>query len=244
LQYTLINAYTRGAVSPCRLSSTRFELELWLHKRFWKFEWLATVGEAERLNTIRLRRVGNRVYAIFFYELSAKRKEPKAVAAFDINENTVVVAKIDLVATVDKVTQWNRRLISITVIRTDLGRLARGYGAIRAKLAEECSYEVNGRKISGTRTREYRKHAKRLREKERKKGRIYGVANELTRESALLVTENIGERPQEKMIMKMRRKELRHCIKQTPSRSIIRVVRDKSVERGSSFIMVSAHKEQ
>jgi hypothetical protein len=66
-------------------------------------------------------------------------KEPVAVTAFDVNENTVVVARIDLKIAVEKVTQWNRQWIqpsiSIRVIKTDFGRLARRYGAIRRRWA-------------------------------------------------------------------------------------------------------------
>jgi hypothetical protein len=81
-----------------------------------------------------------------------------------------VVAKIGLSKTAEKATKWNRSLVRIDVIRTDFGRIARRYGAIRAKLAEECSYGVNGRRVNGTRTREFVKHVGRLREKGRKGG--------------------------------------------------------------------------
>jgi hypothetical protein len=54
------------------------------------------------------------------------REEPKSIV-FSTNGNTIVVAKIDLVATVESVAKWNKGLISITVLRTDLGRIARRY---------------------------------------------------------------------------------------------------------------------
>jgi hypothetical protein len=109
-------------VIEARLSTGRFELEPWPHRRF---GWLSRIGEAER-NTVRLKRVGSRV-SIFTYEVRARREEPKAIIAFDVNENTIVTAKIDLVATAEKATKWNRRLIRIDVIRTDFGRIARRY---------------------------------------------------------------------------------------------------------------------
>jgi hypothetical protein len=42
---------------------------------------------------------------------------------------------------------------------------------------------------------------------------VYSVANALTREPTLLITENIGERPQEQMIRRKKSRELRHRIK-------------------------------
>jgi hypothetical protein len=50
-------------VIEARLSTGRFELEPWPHRRF---GWLLRIGEAER-NTVRLKRVGSRV-SIFTYE--------------------------------------------------------------------------------------------------------------------------------------------------------------------------------
>jgi hypothetical protein len=47
--------------------------------------------------------------------------------AFGVGEETIVVAKIDLSKTAEKATKWNKGLISITVLRTDLGRIARRY---------------------------------------------------------------------------------------------------------------------
>jgi transposase len=69
---------------------------------------------------------------------------------------------------------------------------------------------------------------------------MYSVANALTREPALLVTENLGEGPQESM--RWKNKGLRHRVRQLPFRGIVRVVGDKATERGSSFAMVSAYR--
>jgi putative transposase len=69
----------------------------------------------------------------------AKRKPPAEVVAFDVNENTVAVASVSLLSTVDAVAQWNRQYIDPTVysIKTDFGRLAKRYEAVRnAKLEE------------------------------------------------------------------------------------------------------------
>jgi hypothetical protein len=57
----------------------------------------------------------------------ARKEGPRSIVAFGVGEETIVVAKIELSKMAEKVAQWNRRFISIGVIRTDLGRIARMY---------------------------------------------------------------------------------------------------------------------
>jgi transposase len=230
-----------------RLMYGRHVAELWPHKRFWFFEWLVRTGRAKRASTIRLKRVKNRVYAVFTYEIEPEApKEPVAVTAFDVNENTVVAARVDLKASADMVAQWNRRWIqpsiSIRVFRTDFGRLAKRYDAVRRRWAEELSVEVNGKKLSGAHTREYRRRVKRLREKDRKRDRVNKIAHELTGEAAILVTENVGKKPQEEMIERVVRAPLRHRIKQTPMKAVVEKARDKAAERGLRLLLVPAYR--
>ncbi|MGC9052166.1 zinc ribbon domain-containing protein, partial [Pyrobaculum sp.] len=230
-----------------RLMLGRHIVELWPHRRFWHYEWLVRTGRARRASTIRLKRVGNRVYAVFTYEVEPEPpREPTTVAAFDVNENTVVVARVDLKASADRVAQWNRQWVqpsvSIKVLRTDLGRLARRYDAIRRRWAEELTVEVNGKRISGTVTREFKRRIKRLRERDRKRDRVNKIAHELTGEAAILVTENVGKKPQEEMVVDKRSPQLRHRIKQIPIKTVVEKVRDKAEERGLRFVLVSARR--
>jgi IS605 OrfB family transposase len=226
--------------------SSRHVVELWPHKRFWRFEWLVRTGRAKRASTIRLKRIKNRVYAVFVYELEPEPpREPEAVIALDVNENTAVAARVYLKATVDRVAQWNREWIqpiSIRVFRTDFGRLAKRYDSIRRKWAKELTVEINGRKLSGAHTREYRKKVKRLRERNRKKDRVYKIAHELTKEPAVLVTEELGKKPQEEIAQKKISPQLRHRIKQTPMKAVVEKARDKAAERGLRLLLVSSYK--
>ncbi|MGC9052221.1 zinc ribbon domain-containing protein, partial [Pyrobaculum sp.] len=96
--------------------------------------------------------------------------------------------------------------------------------------------------ISGTHTREYKKRVKRLRERSRKRDRVNKVAHELTREPAILVTENVGKKPQEDMIKDKKSPQLRHRIKQTPMKAVVDRVRNKAEERGLRFVLVSAYR--
>jgi IS605 OrfB family transposase len=83
---------------------------------------------------------------------------------------------------------------------------------------------------------------KRLREGVRKLGRVRQVASELTKTSALIVTEELGNNPQESMIEDVGRNELRHRIKQTPFKKLESAVEDKALERGSRLVRVSSYR--
>jgi transposase, IS605 OrfB family, central region len=229
--------------------------EVWIkpHRRFWLYWWKVLRRETELASTLIVKRRRNKWYAIFVFDVMPKREPPAEVAAFDVNENSVAVAKVCLLATVDAVARWNRRYIDPTVysIRTDFGRLAKRYEAVRnAKLEElKRKYPYAGRddeeKVQNvTDTMEFRKFARRLRERRRKEGRIKQVAREITRRPAVIITEELGKNPQEEMIglekKKVRRRELRHRIKQTPFKKLVRAVEDKAAEVGSVVFYVSS----
>jgi hypothetical protein len=68
------------------------------------------------------------------------------------------------------------------------------------------------------------------------------VANELTKTPAIIITEELGDNPQESMINETRRNETRHRIKQTPFKALVRAVGDKALERGSRIFHVSSYR--
>jgi len=184
-----------------------------------------------------------------------KREPPAEVAAFDVNENSVAVAKLSLLATVDRVASWNRQYITPAVysIKTDFGRLAKRYEAVRnAKLEElQQKYPFAGRDEEEKRqnvadAREFRRFAKRLRERRRKEGRIKQIASEVTKSPAVVITEELGKNPQEEMIgvekKKVRKRELRHRVKQTPFKKLVRAVEEKARETGSAVFYVSPYR--
>ena len=165
--------------------------EVWIkpHRRFWLYWWKALRKEAELASTLVLKRRRNKWYAIFILDVAPREEPPAEVAAFDVNENTVAVAKVSLLATVDRVVTWNRQYINPAVysIRTDFGRLAKQYEAVRGRKLEELKqrYPYAGRdeeekRQNVTDTREFRKFARRLRERRRKEGRIKQIVREVT----------------------------------------------------------------
>jgi IS605 OrfB family transposase len=187
--------------------------------------------------------------------LAPKREPPAEVVAFDVNENTVAVARLSLLSTVDAVARWNRQYLDPAVysIRTDFGRLAKRYEAVRnAKLEElKRKYPYAGRddeeKVQNvTDTREFRKFARRLRERRRKEGRVRQVARVVVKGPAVIITEELGKNPQEEMIgveeKRVKKRELRHRVKQTPFRKLIRAVEDKAREAGSVVVYVSPYR--
>jgi transposase len=189
----------------------------------------------------------NRWYAIFVFELRPREEEPKSIVAFDINENTVAVSRVDLPSTVGKVVDWNRQYTTpqLYMIRTDFGRLARRYGRIRNTIIERLKPHFtlpNGKYVNIANTREYKKFVRKLREEDRKVGRVRQIANELTKTPAIIITEDLGEKPQDEMINGVSKSELRHRIKQIPIKNIEKAVGDKALERGSKIFRVSSYR--
>ena len=227
--------------------SRRFEVWLRPHRRFWQYWWRVLTGEAELTSTLLIKRRLNKWYAIFIFEIKPKEELPQSVVAFDINENTVAVGKIDLPSTVSKVADWNRQYLmpQLYMIRTDFGRLARRYERVRNVIIEKLKPRFalpNGKYINITNTREYRKRVRKLRERGRKVGRVRHVANELTKNPAIIVTEDLGDNPQESMIEDVGKNELRHRIKQIPFKKLESTVEDKALERGSKIFRVSSYR--
>jgi transposase len=239
------------SIAPVRLelSLPNGRTEVWLrpHKRFWLYWWKVLRGEAELASTLMIKRKLNRWYAIFVFGLKPREEEPRSIVAFDINENTVAVGRIDIETTVSKVVGWNRQYLTpqLYMIRTDFGRLASRYERVRNTIIERLKPHFtlpNGKYSNVTNTREFRKRVKHLRERGRKVGRVRQIANELTKTPAIIITEELGEKPQESMIEDIGRGELRHRIKQTPFKALVRAVGDKALERGSKLFHVSSYR--
>jgi len=245
-------APVRIAISPISTGKRgrggrRFEAWLRLHKRFWLLWWRVLSGEAGLGRTLIIKRKANKWYAIFVFELKPRVEEPNSIIAFDINENTVAVGRIDIETTVGKVAGWNRQYTTpeLYTIRTDFGRLAKRYGRIRNAIIERLKPGFalpSGKYVNVTNTREYRKFVRKLREGNRKLGRVRHVANELTRTPSIIITEELGSNPQESMIEDVGKDELRHRIKQTPFKAVERAVEGKALERGSRIFRVPAYR--
>ncbi|AKT35795.1 transposase [Pyrobaculum sp. WP30] len=255
-----------SSVAPVRLAlslpSGRREVWIKPHRRFWLYWWKVLRKEAELVSTLVLKRRRNKWYAIFAFDVKPREEPPAEAVAFDVNENWVAVARVSLLATVDKVATWNRQYINPAVysIRTDFGRLAKRYEAVRGRKLEELKqkYPYAGRdederRQNVTDTREFRKFVRRLRERRRKEGRVRQTAREVTRSPALIITEELGKNPQEEMIgveerakkgakKKVKKRELRHRVKQTPFKKLVRVVEEKAAEAGSVVVYVSPYR--
>jgi putative transposase len=248
---------TAASAAPVKIAvslpSGRREIWIKPHKRFWLYWWRVLRKEAELASTLIMKRRRGKWFAIFVFDVASKSEPPAEVVAFDVNENSVAVARVSLLSTVDAVARWNRQYVDPAVysIKTDFGRLAKRYEAARGRKLEELKrkYPFAGRDEEERRqnvadTREFRKFAKRLRERRRKEGRVRQVAREMTRSPAVVITEELGKNPQEEMIgvekKKVGKRELRHRVKQTPFRKLIRAVEGKAGETGSAVFYVSS----
>jgi len=159
------------SIAPVRLelSLPNGRTEVWLrpHKRFWQYWWRVLTGEAELASTLIIKRRLNRWYAVFVFEIKPRREVPQSVVAFDINENTVAVGRIDIETTVSKVVNWNRQYMvpELYTIRTDFGRLARRYERVRNAIIDRLKQSFtlpSGKYVNVANTREFRKRVKRL----------------------------------------------------------------------------------
>jgi len=253
-----------GSVAPVRLGLTLpgGRREIWIkpHRRLWLYWWKALRREVELASTLVLKRRRGRWYAIFVFDVKPREEPPAEVVAFDVNENSVAVARLSLLATVDAVAQWNRQYLNPAVysIRTDFGKLAKRYETVRNAKLEELKrrYPFAGRddeeKVQNVAdTREYKKFVRRLRERRRKEGRVRQTAREMTKSPAVIITEELGKNPQEEMIgveekakkgakKKVGKRELRHRVKQTPFKRLVRAVEEKAREVGSVVFYVSS----
>jgi transposase len=190
-----------GSAAPVRLalSLPGGRREVWIkpHRRFWLYWWRALRGEAELASTLMLKRRRGRWYAVFVFDVKPKSEPPTEAVAFDVNENSIAVARVSLLSTVDGVASWNRQYINPAVysIRTDFGRLAERYERIRSAKLEELrgKYPFAGRDEEERRqnvadAREFRRFAGRLRERRRKDARVKQVAREVARSPAVIIT--------------------------------------------------------
>jgi len=250
---------TAASAAPVRLalSLPGGRREVWIkpHRRFWLYWWRVLRKEVELASTLMLKRKRGRWYAIFAFDVQPRKEPPAEAVAFDVNENSVAVARVSLLSTVDRVASWNRQYINPAVysIRMDFGRLAKRYEAVRGRKLEELKrrYPYAGRDEDGRRqnvadTREFRRFAGRLRERRRKDARAKQVAREVARSPAVIITEDLGKNPQEEMIgveeKKVEKRELRHRIKQIPFKKLVRAVEGKARETGSVVVYVSPYR--
>ncbi len=258
-----------ASIAPIRLELQLFgrgvkrqRYELWIkpHRRLWLYWWRVLRKEAELASTLTVKQRRGRWYAVFVFDVVPRREPPAEVVTFDVNENSVAVARVSLLSTVDAVARWNRRYVDPAVysIRTDFGRLAKRYERIRNAKLEELRrrYPFAGRDgeeraQNVADTREFKRFAGRLRERRRKKGRVKQIAREVARSPAVIITEELGKNPQEGMIgveekakkgvkKKVEKGELRHRIKQIPFRKLVRTVEDKAAEVGPAVFYVSS----
>ncbi len=72
------------------------------------------------------------------------------------------------------------------------------------------------------------------------------IASEVTKNPTVVITEELGKNPQKEMIgveeKKVKKKELRHRIKQMPFRKLLKTIEDKAREVGSVVFYVSSYR--
>ncbi|MFZ8842131.1 MAG: hypothetical protein ACO2PM_25025 [Pyrobaculum sp.] len=81
-------------------------------------------------------------------------------------------------------------------------------------------------------------------ERRREEGRVRQIAREMTKSPAVIITGELGKNLQEEMIgleeKRVKKRELRHRVKQTPFRKLMRAVEGKAAEVGFVVFYVSS----
>jgi len=194
-------------------------VELELHKQCWEH-----VNRGWKLASevkIKLDK-GNRQLVIYItFVKEVEEYKPRGYLPVDVNENNVTML-------VDGIPY---------LFETSTEKLVLGYYYCRRKVQER--YD----KLYGVRSRIKRKILKKLKEKKRKSGIRWKMANIIARiayeKQYAIVLEKLGKRPANNMIARIKDKQLRHRVFQASFRSIQRAIEEKAKEYGVPVIYVN-----
>ncbi len=159
------------------------------------------------------------IYLTFFKEV--EEYKPKGYLAVDVNENNVTIL-VDGIA---------------YLFETNMEKLVLGYYYRRKRVQER--YD----KLYGVRSRVKRKAMRRLRERKKKQGIRWKIANIIVRTAYerhyAIVLEKLGKRVANNMIGRIRGKQLRHRVFQASFRGVQRAIEEKAREYSVPVIYVN-----
>jgi putative transposase len=189
------------------------------HKQFYKY-----INSGWRLASearIKLDRKERRLIIYLIFRRNVRLYKPSGYVAIDVNENNVAV------------------LINgkAYLLETNIERITLGYYYRRKRVQKK--YD----KICSAGCRMKRKILRKLREEERKDDTRWKVANIIVREASKhgygVVLEDLGDKPAENMISRIKDDQLRHRIFQAAFKGIQRAIEEKAKEHDVPVIYVS-----
>jgi len=188
------------------------------HKQYWKYVnrgW-KIAGEAKVKLDKRSRQLI--VYWTFFKDI--EEYEPKGFISVDVNENNVSMLADG----------------AAYLLETNTKDVVLGYYYRRKRVQEK--YD----KLYGTKSRTKRKVLRKLNEKHKKEDIRWKIANIIVRNAfrkrCAIILENLGDKPAEGMIKKIKDEQLRHRIFQASFRGVQEAITEKAKEYGVPVLYV------
>ena len=194
-------------------------VELEPHKQYWKY-----VNKGWKLASeakIKLDKRDRRLIVYLTFVKEIEECKPRGYLPVDVNENNVTILA-DGVA---------------LLFETGTEKLVLGYYYRRKKVQEK--YD----KLYGKKSRIKKKVLRELKERKKKHDIKWKIANLIVRtayeKQYAIVLENLGKKPANNMIKKIKDKQLRHRIFQASFREIQKTVEEKAREYGVPVIYVN-----
>jgi len=170
---------------------------------------------------IKIDKKERRLIVYLTFRKDVRLYKPSGYIAVDVNENNVAVL-------------INRKAY---LLETNIERITLGYYYRRKRIQKK--YD----KIRGVKCRAKRKILRKLREEERKEDTRWKIANIIVREAVKqgygIVLEDLGDKPAENMISRIRDEQLRHRIFQAAFKGIQRAIEEKAKEHSVPVIYVN-----
>ena len=211
-----LEGLTRIAIATHKGS---IKVDLAPHKQFYRY--YNTGWRLASEARIKLDKRERRLIVYLTFRKDIRLYKPSGYVAIDVNENNIAVL-------------INRKAY---LLETSIERITLGYYYRRKRVQEK--YD----KICNIRCRVKRKILRKLREEERKEDTRWKVANIIVREALKhsygVVLEDLGDKPAENMISRIRDEQLRHRIFMASFKGIQRAIEEKAKEYGVPVIYVN-----
>ena len=186
------------------------------HKQYWRY-----VNRGWRLASevkIKLDKRNRQLIIYLTFVKEVEEYKPRGYLSVDVNENNVTM----LVSGV------------AYLFETNIEKLVLGYYYRRKKIQERYN------ELYGVKSRVKRKVLKKLKERKKKQDIRWKIANIIVRvayeKRYAIVLEELGERPANSMIKRIKDKQLRHRIFQASFKGIQKVIEEKAKEYGVPVI--------
>jgi IS605 OrfB family transposase len=194
-------------------------LEVVPHKQYWKY-----VNSGWRLAPeakIKLNKRSRKLLVYLTFAKEVGEYKPRGYVSVDVNEENVTVL-LDGVA---------------LLFETNVKKVVLGYYYRRKRVQER--YDA----VYGTNSSRKKRILRKLKEKEKKDDARWKIANIIVREASkrgyAIVMERLGRRPGEKMVSRIRDRQLRHRIFQAAFRGMQKAIEEKAREHGLPVVYVN-----